>query len=252
MRITAKIAFMLLLCGATANSLKAQTESTSHVFPVIADGRFSDGSSFRSTFMISNSSSTLSANCTLRLRGMTADLVEANGRQIAATSTYSFVLNGNQWGITRTGGTQNFATGYASLSCSAPVTAHVLYSFYAASGVKLGEATVFSSLRGSILQLLTDQREGSMLGVAITNDSDSPVTYLVAAGDINGQSVGTNSLTIPARSTLLKFVSELVPAAGSNYIGQFLIGSNSGSVYAIGLRFTGGVFTTIPATVRAP
>ena len=232
--------------------IMAQTESTYHIFPVVADGQFSDGTFYKSTFMISNSSATVAPSCSLRFYGLAVALTDEFNQRVPADTQFTLGLAPSAWYLAETGGFQTFASGYASLSCSAPVAAHALYSFYDRYANKIGEGTVFSALRGSLVQLLTDQRKGARLGLAITNDNDFFVTYTVSALDVNGQLVGSARIGVPARSTRLNFVDELISIPNA-YIGQVLVGSSSGqSVYVIGLRFSGPLFTTIPATVRAP
>jgi hypothetical protein len=246
-----RISLLVLFVLGLSVQIMAQTESTYHVFPVIADGQFSDGSFYRSTFMISNSSATVSPTCNIQLNGLAVDLTDEFNRRVPPDTFFTLNLGASAWYLAETSGTQTFASGYAALSCSAPVAAHALYSFYDRFGNKVGEGTVFSALRGSLVQLLDDQRRGAHLGLAITNDNDFSVTYSVNALDVNGQLVGSTSINVGPRSTRLNFVDELV-SIPSNYIGQVLVGSSSGqSVYVTGLRFSGPVFTTIPATVRA-
>jgi len=247
-----RISLLVLLTLGLSVPIMAQTESTYHVFPVVADGQFSDGTFYVSTFMISNSSATVAPSCNLQMNGLAVDLTDEFNSRVPPNTQFTLNLAPSAWYLAETGGTQGFASGYASLSCSAPVAAHALYSFYDRNGNKVGEGTVFSALRGSLVQLLDDQRSGARLGLAITNDNDFSVTYSVSALDANGQLVGSTSIRVGARSTVLKFVDELV-SIPSDYIGQVLVGSSSGqAVYVIGLRFSGPVFTTIPATVRTP
>jgi hypothetical protein len=125
------------------------------------------------------------------------------------------------------------------------VYAEALYSYYATNGTKIAEATVFSS-EGDVggfpsYRIIADQR-GSQLGVAIANDSDLPRTYKLTINSLTG------SITVPARSAVAKFLTEVVPAS-ANTVGLLQIESADFSdFYAIGLRFTGATFSTIPAS----
>jgi hypothetical protein len=192
--------FVLLILGFSVQ-LTAQTESTYHVFPVVADGRFSDGSFYRSTFMISNSNATVAPSCNLFLNGLAVDLTDEFGRRVPPNNQFTLNLDASGWFLGETSGTQAFASGYAALSCSNPVAAHALYSLYDRNGNKVGEGTVFSALRGSTVQLLADQRRGARLGLAITNDNDVTVTYTVNALDAFGQLVGSTNVNVGPRST---------------------------------------------------
>ena len=215
------------------------TASTYHVFPEFADGRLNDGSYYRTTLMIANPNRNSGVTCTLRLSGLT----------INGSSVFTFTMVTSGWVIYRTSGTQNFQSGYATLQCSAIVEAQLLYSFYSQTGTKISEATVFSSPPAALVQILADTREGARVGLAITNDSDQSVNYTVGAYDVNGNQVGTTSLTLSARSSRTAFLDQLVSIPSDHY-GQVLVSSSNGTASIIGLRFTGGVFTTIPETIR--
>jgi peptidyl-Asp metalloendopeptidase len=222
--------------GTPTSSNPSPTASTYHVFPQFADGRFSDGTSYRTTLMIANPSSTSSASCTLQMRGFTVPGFQT-----------SYSLGASGWVIMPTSGVQNFVSGYATLSCSANVEAQVLYSYYGANGVKVSEATVFSSPSAFALGMLSDERDGGRFAIAIANDSDHSVTYTVFV-DAAGFS-GSKQIPLNARSSTAAFIGELVNGIPANAISAVSVvassSSESGSV--IGLRYTGGVFTTMPA-----
>src|SRR6185295_12440970 len=117
--------------GTPTSSNPSPTATAYHVFPQFADGRFSDGPSYRTTLMIVNPSSSSSVSCTMQMRGFTVPGFRT-----------SYNLGPGGWVILPTSGVQNFVSGYATLSCSANVEAQLLYSYYGANGVKISEATV--------------------------------------------------------------------------------------------------------------
>lgn len=218
------------------SSSSSTTAATYHVFPQFADGRLSsDGSYYRTTLMVSNTSST-NATCTLQLRGLT----------VAGFSTnYSVLAQG--WTIASTSGTQAFQSGYATLQCNTKVEAQLLYSYYSANGTKLSEATVFSSPPSSSASVIADQQEGSQTGLAIANDSDQSVTYTISVGGVSGQF----NLTLPPRTSVAKFVNQFIPAIPSSGAGVVQVLSSNGTASVMGLRFTGNIFTTVPESVAA-
>jgi hypothetical protein len=209
------------------------TASTYHVFPQFADGKFPDGSSYRTTRIFLNSSSG-AANCTTQLYGATTD---------GASSFVASGLPPRGFVVSPTNGTQIFQAGYAGMQCSSPVDAQALYSYYGTNGTKLSEATVFSSPSARSVQILADTREGAQVGLAIANDSDQSATYTIVAGNASG------TVTLGARTAIAKFLNQFltVPA---NYVGPVIVSSSSGTASIIGLRYTGSVFTTIPETIR--
>jgi hypothetical protein len=186
-----------------------------------------------------NPDPTVTADCTERLRGTTT-----------TTSPVSILASTSVIG--RTSGTQSYQSGYATFSCDgARVYGYAAYSLYAPNGMKLSEATVFSSPSVTRSQILADNREGARVGIAIANDSDQVNTYSITAYDANGAMVGTASKTLQARQSVADFVDNWVAGIPANYYGQVIVESTTGGMASvIGLRFTGAAFTTIPAIVR--
>jgi len=134
------------------------TASNYHVFPQFADGKFSDGTYYRTTRIYLNSGSK-ATDCLTKLYGASTD-----GKNTFTANNFS---PGN-FVVTPTNGTQTFQQGYATLQCSSsPVDAQELYSYYAPNGTKLSEATVFSSPPARSVQILVDSREGARMGLAI-------------------------------------------------------------------------------------
>jgi hypothetical protein len=214
------------------------TANTHHVFPQFADGKFPDGSSYRTTRMYINSSSATTA-CTTQLQGVTTD----------GTSQFTASLQPGTFGVAPTNGTQPFQAGYVTMDCSSsPVDAQELYSYYAANGAKLSEATVFSSPAAQVVQILADSREGAQIGLAIANDSDQTNSYAIVVTDANGVVLGSTTQTLNPRSSVAKFLNDFVTLP-ANYVGRVTVHSDTGTSSIIALRYTGSVFTTIPEVI---
>jgi len=210
------------------------TSSTSHVFPQLADGRLGD-SIYRTTLMISNPNRSAGTTCTLQIRGATLPGFALN-----------YALGAGGWVINQTSGAGAFQSGYAGLTCAAAVEAQLLYTLYDLNGGKISEATVFSSPANNKIAIVADEREGSRLGLAIANDSDTQMTYTIAV--TNAAQTGT--ITVPARRNAVGFVGELIPGVPADNLGVVTITATSptGTASVIGLRFSGPIFTTIPAS----
>jgi len=200
----------------------------------------SDGSYFQSTLMISNPNSSATNTCTLQLRGLTVS---------GFALTYQLQPNG--FVIAPTPATQSLKSGYATLQCPSVVEAQLLYSYYSSNGTKLAEAAVFSSPPARKVQILADTREGAQIGLAIANDSDAENTYTIAVDDGNGTVAGTVTRTVPPRTSLARYLSELVTLP-PNYVGRVTVSPTTatGTSSIIGLRYTGTVFATIPQTIQ--
>lgn len=250
MKIRVAIAASLVWVALTAGAAHAQvTDSSSpnHVFAQFADGRFSDGTFYRSTMMVS-SDSLNSISCTATLYGLSVDGFGNNGY------SRTFTLASGGWNIYRSPGSQSYGGGYITLNCDGSVTAQVLYALHSSSGIVLSEATVFSSPAATYAQLLVDQRNGAQLGIAIANHSNTSKEFVIVAIDAGDVEVGRTSIQVSSGGQIARFLNELINVP-ANYVGQVLIYTNSSdtlNVFAIGLRFTGVAFTTIPVTVRTP
>ncbi len=246
MRYAVSISIVLLLF-VFVNSASAQSQT--NVFPQVADGVASDGSFYKTTFMIlPGRNAASSITCALGFRGLNPGFDDnASGGIIAVPQGgfYSITTNANE----------SLKSGYAVLFCSDSVSAQALYSYYAPNGMKLGEATVFGLSSGDFYlfnnsrRFVADQRGGSQFGLAIANDTDMPHTYNVTVNSQSGSVSQSAMVTVPARSSAAKFLTEIVPSS-ANTIGMVKVAptDSSSSFYAVGLRFTGATFTTIPAT----
>jgi hypothetical protein len=212
-----------------------------HVFPLIADGSFPDGTSYRSTLMVQSlgMASGVTADCSVQLHGLTVVF------ESSMASTLNFSLGSNGWFQTRTTGTQPFRSGNATLTCTQPVYANVLYSLYSGS-TRISEATVFSADFASSYRVIADQREGARVGIAVVSPASSTLTYTIVFRDEQGVPGATRGLMVPPMGTRTIFVDELLPSS-SGQITEIEIRFSGIPVSAIALKFTGPVFTTIPA-----
>jgi hypothetical protein len=240
--------YMILVFGlAEPGKAQADGRNTEHTFAQYADGRFFDGTYYRSTLLFTNPDSR-SNGCVFRTYGVVPEMRDEFGNTVV-TDTLRFTAPGSSWSVISSTATQGFAAGAATLFCDYPVTAQVLFSFFASNGVKLSEATVFSSPRGRTVKIIADQREGARLGLALTGESGT-ITCEIAALNATGGNIGTVTVSVPSNGNVSRFLDELIPRTAGQ-IGTVTI-RNVGSslpVYVIGLRFTGTAFTTIPVTV---
>ena len=233
-----KIPISILFIIFAAAPLCAQSDFL--VFAQVADGAFNDGTSYRSTLMVQSLPSSSPTTCTFRLYGVTATFGGLSGPALALT------IPSNGWLQTKSTGVQAFQGGYATLTCSSPVFANLSYAYYAGN-TKLGEATVFGVRPALQFRLIADQTEGGRLGVAIANDTDGRRDYVLTLTRSDGSFFASAPVQVPARSSVAKFVDELLPSSQNQILEATITSPLSSSFSAVGLRFTGSVFTTIPA-----
>ena len=214
---------------------------TYHVFPQVADGYNSDGSYFQSTLVVTTSNpSTGNPSCTVQFHGLA----------ISGQSQASFTVVGGVFVFPTPGNTQALQTGYASLQCSSNVEAQLQYALHRPDGTKISEATVFSSPSATWLRMVADERGGAQLGLAVANDSSQSGNYTIRIYDNNGNLIGAPTLTVNPGSNRAFFLDQLTTIPSNNW-GIVDIIASSGTASVIGLRFTGTLFTTIPATVMS-
>ena len=88
---------------------------------------------------------------------------------------------------------------------------------------------------------------GRNLGVAIANPGTSTNTVTITLQDVNGSVVSTNTVQIPARQQVARFISELFGSAavGTSFTGSLHLQSQT-PFSVLGLRFSGIEFSTTP------
>ena len=237
----------LLLCltldlSAQANKTADNTANTYHVFPQVADGYSSDGSSYQTSLYV-HSAVSGNINCTFTMYGVPADRLGGPSQfTLGSTSGSGMILR------TTSLPENPIATGYATLTCNGPVTAQVAYGFYASDNTTLGLATVFSSQSATVAALGLD--DGYRLGIAIANDTSNAATYLITVVDFGGNLLGSKTVSVNPKSNVASFVDLWVPSsAGSGGVVNIQSQSGRAPFSAIGLMFDGTIFTTLPATV---
>src|SRR5215471_20767438 len=110
----------------------AQNAVTTHVFPQVVDGVWSDGSSITSRFVIASIGG-FPATCDISLFGIGPERL---------TTSVSVVIQPGSWETISTRAQDAVAAGYARLDCSQPVFASLTYSVQSANGDVVGIATV--------------------------------------------------------------------------------------------------------------
>ena len=163
-------------------------------------------------------------------------------------STATFELPGSGgYLVWRTKNESELESGYATLDCTAPMVAQVLYVSGDGSGGITGAATVFSSQPGTVFQLPVLTADTS-LGIAIANDTYTEVSCRFVLENIEREDLGQATLQVPSKSNVAKFLNQVIQVPDGFTLGSATISCDQ-QVAVIGLQFAGAIFTTLPPTV---
>jgi hypothetical protein len=106
----------------------------------------------------------------------------------------------------------------------------------------------------AVLFVETSGRLSKNLGVAIVNPNNSDLSVSMTLRKDDGTQIASGTLNVPARRQVSKFVTELFPAQTpipKELVGTLSLTSTGTTLLpfgAIGLRFRGANFSTIPVT----
>jgi hypothetical protein len=251
---------VLFLTGG-ALRIDAQTSSSNvYVFPLFVDGG-AVGTSYRTTLKITKTSGPSSMQCTLVQRNTSAPLTGFDGMFYPAdvfdggfsppARTEVFLDPTRPFEIMRTNAQAALKTGYATLTCPGTVSAQLQVSLSGAQNNKLGEATIAPATQGASFQFLLDRRDGTRMGFSLINDSAADGQYILIARDQFGYEVTRQYDIIQSWSQVSRFVDQVLTLP-PDFVGSIeVVGVSGGKSYAVGLQYTGTVFTTIQPLVRS-
>jgi hypothetical protein len=254
-----RFAVSFLFLVGCASEVGAQSTSNVYVFPVFADGS-AGGNTYRATIRINETSATTKMQCTLiqrntstaftRLDGQvyTADVLDAGFSPAAQTAIF---LEQFPFEILRSIGQSSLKTGYVKLSCPAAVQSQVQISLFDPQNNKLGEATVPPATAGQSFQFLMDRRDATRLGFSLVNDSTAFEQFTLIARDQFNNVVDQKFDYVEPTSQVSRFVDEMLTLPADFYGSIEIVGLGGQQNYAVGLQYTGTVFTTVQPLVRS-
>ena len=219
------------------------TRRDKYIFP-----QFAFGGGWQSTLM--GLGPHRDTSCTFSAQGR---YIETNGPQ-GVELDLSF---NNTWRILKTTAppSQEASSGMAVLDCDKEVLASVLFSLRV-NGALVGEALVEPAEEIAAVDrayFIADHRGGGRLALALANPSNHPLPVRVRLSDSRNSppSAVNTTVDIPANSAKSFFLDELgtIPEDHVGLVRIWAGRAEGRSVYAIGLKVTGSVFTTIPAMV---
>ena len=204
--------------------------------------------------MLVTNASRATSRCTLQLQGLSTDRFVSLSGVNASGSRATFQLRGD--GGVLVWGTRNqlsVASGYATLDCSTPVVAQVVFSSIGSSGAPVGMATVLSSQGGTVFQfpVLTP---AASVGMAIENDTNAAGYCRIVLENRQRANQGETTIPIPAKSNTATLLYNAITVPSSFREGTATITCNQ-TVSMIGLHFELRpdrsiiTFTTLPPAV---
>jgi hypothetical protein len=227
-------ALLMILIGSA--TLCAQSVGTTHVIPIVADGAVGDGTIYITSFLITRMDTEPTNTCTLEAKG---------GLPAARISETSIDLTGKigERIFTTTAG--DLATGFAVLSCTAPVTVSALYVLTQLPAGPVSLATVLSqgTFRKASLTAF-HQPPVTRLGIAVANNSSVTANYTIQV-EAAGTVVQTN-LTLAPQSSMSKFLDEILTVPNDFFIVTII---SDQPIAATGLLYLNNKFTTIPLSI---
>ena len=247
-----KILAILLATIACALPAAAQYDETAKSFHLLP--HLADGGGWQSVLLVTNVSQSAS-RCTFNVYGVPLNrFSELGSFGTAAGSTATFQLKGpGGYLIWRTKNeSAAVASGYATLDCSAPVVAQVVFAWFDGLGVT-GMATVFSSQAATVFQFPVLQ-PAATLGFAIANDTNAEASCRILLEDYQRTNLGEATLSVPAKSNRAQMLHAAIDIPGTFLGGSATVSCNQ-PVAMIGLHFelrpdgTIITFSTLPPAI---
>ena len=220
----------MVACTLPAIAQSDETAKSFHLLP-----HFADGGGWQSVLLVTNVSQSASS-CTFNVYGVPLNRFRDLSGVTAAGSTATFQLEG--LGGYLIWGTKNelaaVASGYATLDCSAPVVAQVVFASYDGLGVTAA-ATVFSAQAATVFQFPVLQ-PAATLGFAIANDTNAEASCRIVLEDTQRTNLGEATLSVPAKSNRAQMLHTAIAIPGTFLGGSATVSCNQ-PVAMIGLHF---------------
>ena len=249
-----------IACALPAAAQYDETAKSFHLLPHLADG-----GGWKSVLLVTNVSQSASS-CTFNVYGVPLNrFSELGSFGTAAGSTATFQLASR--GGYLTWPTKNelaaVESGYATLDCSSPVVAQVVFASFDGLGVTAA-ATVFSAQAATVFQFLvsaapagsgrqSQYRSIPRLGFAIANDTNAEASCRIVLEDYQRTNLGEATLSVPAKSNRAQLLNDVIAIPGTFLGGTATVSCNQ-PVAILGLHFelrdgTIITFSTLPPAI---
>ena len=210
-----------------------------HRFPLFADG---DG--FHSRLFLNNVSAP-GNRCALELQGegLDAALFEEHVALTASDAGIEIDIDAVGAGVAlTTAGNSGLSFGSAKLTCVHPAVARMLLVLEG-GGAPVAMTTLESVRERQAFHFPVLPRSGR-LGLVLANGNALDAACAVELETADGTSVGGSDLTVPAQSTVFRFLDELISAQDDMAGGAASL-TCSRAVGPLGMLLNGGVFTAL-------
>ena len=232
----------LLLGGILSAIAQTPDESASreHFFPLIADG-----GGFQSYLFVTNVSDAAN-QCTLALQGPDLDtgIFKANDSLAPAGASATIELAAGVGVTLESTGESALTFGYAKLDCDQPAVARMLLTLEN-SGDTLAITVLESANPGTSFQFPVLPGSGQLFMI-LSSAENLDAACSVELEDDAGTSIGAGNVTVPANSTALQILDELIPIPNDLDAGTARLSCNQ-NIASLGLLRNGSVFTALPA-----
>ena len=236
-----------IACALPAAAQYDETAKSFHLLPHLADG-----GGWRSVLLVTNTSQSASS-CTFNVYGVPLNrFSELVSFGTASTATFQLASSGGYLIWDTKNELAAVASGYATLDCSAPVVAQVVFASYDGLGVTAA-ATVFSAQAATVFQFPVLQ-PAATLGFAIANDTNAEASCRILLEDYQRTNLGEATLSVPAKSNRAQMLHAAIDIPGTFLGGSATVSCNQ-PVAMIGLHFelrpdgTIITFSTLPPAI---
>ncbi|MCY3690063.1 MAG: hypothetical protein OXG90_13940 [Gammaproteobacteria bacterium] len=216
-----------------------ESASREHFFPLIADG-----GGFQSWLFVTNVSDAAN-QCSLALRGPDLDPGIFRANDAVAPSGANATIDLSEAGasvVLAGAGAGALTFGHAKLNCVEPAAARIVLSLND-GGSPLSLATLESASPGTSFQFPALPRLGR-LAMVFSSEAGLDAACAVELEGETGASLGGGNVSVPAGSTALRFLDELIPIPSGLEAGKVRVSCDR-AVAAVALPLNGAVFTAL-------
>jgi N-acyl-D-amino-acid deacylase len=167
--------------------------------------------------------------------------------QLPGTSVTGGLGKNELFVATTRGGSPDTTIGFSEVETNNPLAGLAIFRQFIQGRISQEASVPLLSAGATRLIVLFNDRNGASTGIAVANSrGDRAVTVAATLRDSSGSVLATRSFPMPARSHFAATLQTLFPQA-ANRFGTLELSSSDSGLAALGLRFVGSAFTSLPA-----